>query len=186
MPRFGALLATLCLGLAACGNSRTPAPSLTRPATGGPVRSLRYPAAGVSFVAPRSWMVIPEPAPLVTVLASGGAVVSVWRYPLSGRAPASTRQLEGARRALIAAVRGRDRSADVLGSRLFRIDAAPAIELDAIERVSGQPRRSRATHVFAGRSEIVVDEYAPVGAFGAVDAAVFSPLERSLTISPPA
>jgi hypothetical protein len=186
VSRFGALVAALCLGLAGCGNSRTPAPSLTRPATAGPLRLLSYPAAGVSFTAPRSWMLIPEPAPVVTVLASGGAVVSVWRYPLSGRAPAGTQQLEAARRSLIAATRARDRNIIVLGSRLLKIDGSPAIELSSIEQVDGQPRRSRATHVFAARSEIVVDEYAPVGAFGAVDAAVFAPLDHSLVISPSA
>jgi hypothetical protein len=157
-------------------------PSLTRPVTGGALRSLSYPAAGVSFTAPRGWTVIAEPAPLVTVLASGGSVVAVWRYPLRG-APASVPQLEAARRALIAAAHARDRGIAVLGSGLLRIDGSPAIELDAIEQVGGQTRRSRATHVFAGRAEIVVDEYAPVGAFGAVDAAVFAPLERSLVIS---
>jgi hypothetical protein len=183
VPRFGALVAALSLGLAGCGNSRTPAPSLTRPAPAGSVRLLRYPAAGVSFSAPRGWTVIAEPPPVVTVLASGGAVVSVWRYALSGRAPGSSRQLDAARRSLIATTRARDRSIAVLGSRLLKVDGSPAVELSSIEQVDGQPRRSRATHVFAGRSEIVVDEYAPVGAFGAVDMAVFTPLERSLVIS---
>ena len=184
MSRFGAIVVALVLVLAGCGNSRTPVPSLTRPATSGPLRSFSFPGAGVSFTAPRSWTVIPEPAPLVTVLASGQAVVSIWRYPLTGRVPASRSQLQAARRSLIAAARGRDRRIDVVSSQLLRIDGAPAIELDAVEGISGQPRRSRATHVFTGRSEIVLDEYAPVAAFSAVDGAVFSPLDHSLKISP--
>ena len=184
MPRFGALLTGLCLVLAGCGNSRTPAPSLTRPATAGTLGLVRYPAGGVSFLAPRSWTVVPEPAPMVTVLTSGGAAVAVWRYPLSGRRPSSEGQLEGARRSLIAAVRAQDPSVDVLGSRLLKVDGSPAIELESIERVDDQLRHSRATHVFARRSEIVVDEYAPVGVFRSVDGAVFAPLDRSLVVSP--
>ncbi len=183
MPRFGALGVALCLGLAGCGNSRTPVPSLTHPATGGALRSLSYPAAGIRFSAPRSWTSVPEPPPAVTVLASGGAVIAIWRYPLSGRAPASTQQLEAARRSLMATARAADRSIDVLGSRRLRVDGSPAIEVDAIEQVDGLTRRSRATHVFATRSEIVVDEYAPAGVFAAVDARVFAPLDRSLVIS---
>src|SRR5438270_13571489 len=71
-----------CLGLAAgCGNSRTPAPSLTRPAAVHGFRTLRFPAARVSISAPGSWPVIPERAPLVTVVASGDATIALWRYP---------------------------------------------------------------------------------------------------------
>lgn len=184
MPRSGVLAAVVCLVLCAgCGNSRTPVPSLTHPAIGGPLRSLHYPAAGVSFSAPRSWTVFGPSPPLVTVLGSGGAVVSVWRYPLAGRVPVGSRQLQAARRALIAAARKRDRGLQVVGTRLFQIGGSPAIELDALERIAGALRRSRATHVFSDHAEIVVDEYAPVGVFGAVDAGVFSPLDRSLVIS---
>ena len=144
---------------------------------------MSYPAAGIRFTAPRSWTVVPEPPPAVTVLASGGAVVSVWRYPLSGRPPAIGRQLVAAERSLVAAVRAGDRSIELLGSRRLSVDGSPAIEVDAIEQVDGLARRSRATHVFAAHSEIVVDEYAPAGVFRAVDAAVFAPLDRSLVIS---
>jgi hypothetical protein len=136
----------------------------------------------VIFSAPRSWSVIQEPAPMVTAVASGGAVVALWRYPRTAALPTSARGLSVARRALIAAARARDRGLHVVGSRILRIDGAHAIELDATEQVAGQPRRSRAVHVFADRAEIVLDEYAPVSAFAVVDRAVFSPLERSLRV----
>jgi hypothetical protein len=185
VPRSGALAAAVvCVGLSAgCGNTRTPVPSLTRPETGGTLRSFSYQSDGLSFSAPQSWTVFAAPPPLVTVLASGGAVVSVWRYPLSGRAPSGAAQLEAARRGLIAVARRRDPSLRVLGTKLLRIDGAPAVRLDAIERVSGQLRRSLATHVYLRHAELVFDEYAPVALFGAVDRGVFSRLNRSLVIS---
>jgi hypothetical protein len=185
VPRSGALAAAvLCVGLCAgCGNARTPVPSLTRPTTGGTLRSFSYPASGLSFRAPRSWTVVAEPPPVVTVLASGGAVVAVWRYLLNGRAPSDAAQLEDARRALVAAARRRGRSLQLLGTRLLRIDGARAVQLDAIEQVSGQLRRSLATHVYLRNAELVLDEYAPVALFQAVERGVFSPLNRSLVIS---
>ncbi len=172
--------------LSGCGNSRTAVPSLTQPATGGRLRTLSYPADGVSFTAPRSWTVIQEPAPMVTALGSGSAVVALWRYPRSSALPRSAAQLLRARRALIAAARARHGGLVVIGSRILRIDGTPAIELDATEQIAGQLRRSRATHVFADRAEIVLDEYAPVDLFHQIDLAVLSPLQRSLSISAPA
>jgi hypothetical protein len=140
----------------------------------------------VTFAAPRSWSVIQEPPPMVTVLASGGAVVALWRYPRTAALPTSPRRLSIARHSLIAAARARDSGLQVIRSRIARIDGADAIELDATERIAGQPRRSRAIHVFADRAEIVLDEYAPGDVFPVVDRAVFSPLERSLRIRKPA
>jgi hypothetical protein len=151
----------------------------------GRLRTLSYPAAGVSFTAPRTWSVIQEPAPMVAVLGSGGAVVALWRYPQTSAARKSAKQLSVARRRLIAAARSRDRHLVVIRSRIVRIDGAGAIELDATEQIAGQLRRSRATHVFVDGAEIVLDEYSPVNLFQEVDQAVFSPLERSLQISRP-
>jgi hypothetical protein len=181
------ILLACALGLlSACGNSRTAIPSLTQPATGGPLRRFSYPADGVSFLAPRSWSAIGEPAPMVAALGSGSAVVALWRYPRSAAPPRSAAQLSLARRALLAGARARDGGLMVIGSRILRIDGAPAIELDATEQIAGQLRRSRATHVFTDRAEIVLDEYAPVDLFDQIDVRVLSPLQRSLSISSPA
>jgi hypothetical protein len=53
------------------------------------------------------------------------------------------------------------------------------------QRVAGQQRRVRSTHVFAQGAEVVVDQYAAPRDFAAVDAAVFEPTVRSLRIGPP-
>ena len=64
-----------------------------------------------------------------------------------------------------------------------RAGAAPAVELDALERVGGQLRRVRSIHVFLAHAEIVLDEYAPPGQFHAVNRAVFTPVRRSLALT---
>jgi hypothetical protein len=172
-----------CIGLiAGCGNARTKVPSLARPAATGSFRTLRFPAAGVSFSAPSSWPVIPQQAPLVTVVASGNAVIALWRYPRSDSPPASASLLGAARTALFAAVRAQQGSVRVIGSRTTRIGGAPAIEFDASERIGGQPRRVLSTHVFAGGAEVVLEEYAPPGVFPRLRHAVFARVRHSLTV----
>ena len=170
--------------LSGCGNSRTPVPSLLRPAPPDGFRTLRYPAAGVTLRVPGNWTVIGERPPLITVIASGGAVVALWRYPRSEPLPTTFGQLARARRRLLAAARARQPALRVIRSRALRIDHLPAIELDAFERVGGMLRRVRSTHVFVMGAEIVLEEYSPVALFHRLDHAVFSPVRKSLLMSP--
>ena len=124
-------------------------------------------------------------APLVAVIASAGAVVSVWRYPV--RAPQSEPSGEpgvaAAGRALAAAARARQPSLELVRRRELRVSGLPAVELDALERIHGLLRRVRSTHIFTPGAEIVLEEYAPPAGFHAVDHSVFSPLRRSLVIT---
>jgi len=172
-----------CLGLAAgCGNSRTPVPSLTQPAAVHGFRTLRFPAAGVSIGVPESWPVIAQRAPLLTVVASGNAVIALWRYPRRGPAPAPASALAAARGSLLRAIRARSGSVRVIGSRIARIGGVPAIELDALERVAGSPRHVLSTHLFRTGGEIVLEEYAPLSLFRSIRGPVFGPVRRSLTL----
>jgi hypothetical protein len=180
-----ALAASIGL-LAGCGNARAPVPSLTHAAAPDGFRTLRFPAAGVSFRAPRSWPVISQQAPLVTVVASGNAAIALWRYPRSEPPPASGARLAAARGSLLAAIRARQGAIQVLGSRLVRVGGAPAIQVNAIERIDGRPRRVLSTHVFAGGGEIVLEEYAPPALFRRLRRPVFAPVRRSLAIIPAA
>jgi len=88
------------------------------------------------------------------------------------------------RRALLASVRQRDRSVAQLHATLTRVDGAPAIRLDASERIAGQLRRVTSMHVYVDGAEPVLDEYAPPGRFALVARSVFSPVRRSLTLVP--
>ncbi len=179
----------IALGLvlvAGCGNSRTPVPSGSAPAAPQGMHTLRYVAAGVAFQAPRNWSAAQQQPPLVAIVSSGAAVVAVWRFPRTRAAPAGGAALAGARARLLASVRAREESLELIRSKLVRVEGAPGIELDAIEQIHGQSRRVRSTHVFVKGGELVLDEYAPVSVFHAVDHAVFSPLKRSLALFSPA
>jgi hypothetical protein len=168
--------------LTGCGNSRMPMPTITAAAAPHGFRLVRYPASGVTLRAPRDWDVAPQRAPMVTIISSGAAVVALWRFPWTGSSPSRGAALARTRTALINAVRARDRSLQVIRSRLSSVTGSPAIELDAIEQIHGQTRRVRSLHVFVPGAEIVLEEYAPPSAFHAVDHAVFSPLKRSLQL----
>lgn len=73
----------------------------------------------------------------------------------------------------------------MIRSALTRADGRPAIALDVLERISGQLRRVRSLHVYAGGAELVLEEYAPPAVFSTVDHAVFSPVTRSLKLAQP-
>jgi hypothetical protein len=168
--------------VAGCGNSRTPVPSATQPAAPDGFRTLTRSYAGVRFSIPRNWTVTGQRAPLVVTVASGTAVVALWRFARRAPAPAGSRALAGARSRLVAAARARDRTLHVLGSNLARIHGASAVELDAIETIRGRPRRVSSTHLYVRGAELVLDEYAPPDLFAAVDRSVFVPVRRSLAL----
>jgi hypothetical protein len=176
------LLALAILPLAACGNSRTPVPSLTRVAAPAGVQSLFYPHLGIVLAAPRNWAVLSERPPLVATISSGAAVVALWRYPRTAAVPRTRAELAHARRGLIDAARARDASLEVLSSKLITVSGQPAIVLNALESIAGHTRRVRSIHVFRARAELVIDEYAPPAVFGTVDSQVFSPLAHSVRL----
>jgi hypothetical protein len=171
--------------LAGCGNSRTPVPSLSGAAQPHGFHRLVYPAAGVTIRVPRNWSSASERAPLVATVGSGAAIVALWRFPRREPPPAGAAALAGAGVKLLDAARARDASLQVIGSKAMRIDHAPAIELDARERVGGQLRRVRSLHLFVAGAELVLEQYAPPGIFRDIDHAVFSPVRRSLRLLAP-
>jgi hypothetical protein len=138
----------------------------------------------VALNAPANWAVLTGRPPLVVTIGSGRALVAVWRYPRSEPLPGDPAALDRARTALIGAARARDPRLAVIRSKLVTVGTSQGVELDATEFVQGQLRRVRSVHLFAYGAEIVLDEYAPPSVFHAVDHAVFSPVKRSLRLSP--
>ena len=110
VPR-AALIAALvpAVALAGCGNSRTPVPDVTRAIAPAGWTRADYPAAGLRVSLPRGWALASGTAPSVASATSGRATVALWRYPRTEPLPRTHVQLEGARRALVTAARGRDR-----------------------------------------------------------------------------
>jgi hypothetical protein len=171
--------------LGGCGNSRTPAPQVTAPAPPAGFRTLNLPSAGASLSVPRNWVLLGTHSRVLLVLdTSGGGVIDLWRYPLSGPAPHSTSQLQLARQRLISEARTRDPSLTVLSAGLTRVAGQPAISLNADERIGRSERHIVSTHVFKGGEELVLEEYAPPRLFASVDRTVFVPVLHSFTLAP--
>ncbi len=177
-------LGAVGLGVSGCGNRRTRPPSLAVAAQPNGFRELVYPAQGLSLQVPRDWSVLPGRRPLVATISSGPAVAALWRYARNGPPPDGA-ALQHALALLLRAVRARDPRLALVGARTLRVDNAAAIEINALERVSGEQRRVRSTHVYLRGTEVVLDEYAPVASFHLVDQLAFSPIKRSLSIGPP-
>jgi hypothetical protein len=182
---LAALLGTLALGLlGGCGDSRTPAPNLSRIEPGGAVTAVNYLFDTLHFNAPANWAMQTGSAPLVVTMGSGSALIAIWRYPRSQRQPlpADLPALERARGAVIAAAAARDHTFRVISSTVIVLGGVPGVELDALETIRGHVRRVRSAHLYAHGAEVVVDEYAPEALFHSVDRLVFSPLLHSVRL----
>ncbi len=178
----GALVLCASIGVVGCGNSRTPIYTAAGGANSG-FHTVHYPGFGISLRAPGSWSRTSGQGPLIATFTSGSSVVALWSFPRNVGPPSGRVALARVRKKLIGKARRRDPTLSLIRSNIIRIDGAPAIELDAIERINGRERRVRSTHVFAQRAEVVLDEYAPPQAFHAVDHTVFSPVRQSLLLS---
>ncbi len=158
------VIASLAAAVAGCGDSRTPVPDVLTPAAPAGFRTLQYPAAG-SASAPRRT----GPWPL-------------WRFPDRAPPPVRGATLAEDRIRLLRAARARDRSLRLLGAALIHVSAAPAVVLDALERIGYGVREVRSTHVYVPGAEVVLEEYAPPSLWRTVDRTVFSPLSDSLRL----
>jgi hypothetical protein len=184
--RFLPLCLALCAAatLSACGNSRVSPPDVAAPQPPRGTHLASYPQAGVSVVIPDNWRAEQGASPLVASIASGTATVAIWRYRRAEPLPRSAGAFDRARRELVRAAHRRDRSLRVRTAQVVRFDGRPALEIVGVERVAGERRMVRSTHVFRDRSEVVVEALAPPAAFGGLERTVFDPLLRSLVIRP--
>jgi hypothetical protein len=183
---LAAVLALAGFALGGCGNSRTPVPSSVAPAAPNGFRILTYAVRGISLSAPRNWTVSAGRGSLIGTVTSGAAVVALWRFPRSAPPPSGRRSLQRLKLELVSEARTRDPNLRLVGTASSVVGGAPSVQLDALERVGGEPHRVRSTHVFVPHAELVLDEYAPPGLFRSVDESVFSPVKRSLRPLPEA
>ena len=174
-----------CAG-AGCGRERIQPPDTVRPAPPVGTAPEAFPQAGLFLDRPGNWPFRPGRAPLVASASSGTATVALWRYERSEPLPREDEALEDAQAALEEAVKTRDPSFALEGSKRVEVDGAPGIELRGTETIAGRRRRVRSTHVYAKGAEVVLDAYAPAEEFERVDREVFEPIVRSLKIDPPA
>jgi hypothetical protein len=187
--RRAALLApalVAALAITGCGSSQTRPLSVYktyRPAAFKPFGLSRY---GLGFVVPSNWADLSQllHPPVVAIIASGSAVISVSTYPRTSPPPSGTTDLLQAQSALLTAVRARQHGFRLISTRTTSIGGQPAIVLDGIEPIDGQRRHVRSTHVYLPASEVVLEEYAPVSQFGTIDRQVFSRVSSSLRLLP--
>jgi hypothetical protein len=182
---LAACLAAAALLAAGCGNERQDAPRVPRAAPPSGKRVERLARYGVTFVRPRNWTYSGGRPPALASIGSGRALVTVWRYRRVERLPTTDADLTRARKGLLTAARGRDKTLRVVSARALRVDGLPAVEIVAIEKIGLVRRQVRSTHLYAHGAELVVDAYAPPGEFSEVDRAAFRPLVRSLRVTPP-
>lgn len=177
-------LPLVLIGLAGCGNDRTPAIDVDTPARPSGERVVRLGESGVRFRAPGNWPDLPAAEPRVGGIRSGRANVAVWRYVRSQELPETRAGLERVRDLLLGRVRERDPGFEATGTRIVRRGGAPGVEIVGEGTIGGRPVRIRSAHLFARDSEYVIDAYSPPEHFERVDETVFRPLLRSLRIRP--
>jgi hypothetical protein len=172
--------------LAGCGNARTPVPDVTTPDPPAGTRVVEIPEAGLRFTAPANWR---DVSPLGRSAAGGvqskTATIAVWVYPRTEPLPATRRELQEVQGLLLDRVKQRDPGFVPRSSAIERRGGARAIELVGRESIGGRPFGVRSAHVFAHGRELVVDAYARPEHFDGLDASVFGPLLRSLTLTRP-
>jgi hypothetical protein len=178
---LGLLLAAALTG---CGTSRTPPPDVATPQQPTGMTLASYPASGLALSVPVNWRAEQGAQPLVASIASGTALVAIWRYPRTEPLPRSARAYATAKTGLLKAAQARDKSLKVTRSKVIHFQGKPALEIVGTETVGGAPRMVRSTHIFRDRSEIVVEALAPVPVFASLDPTVFAPLLKSVRIKP--
>jgi hypothetical protein len=184
MRRSFLVLAALSMAapVAGCGG----AAELDAPAAAaGATIEARYPPRGIAFRAPAGWSLEAGTAPLVATVRTGQATVAIWRFPRSEPLPRTPAELEAARQAILAEAMRRDSSFDVVKSAATRVAGRPAVQIRARETVAGRRQVVRSTHIYHAGGEVVVDAYAEPDSFRSIDAEVFRPLLRSLSVTRP-
>lgn len=175
--------AALILILAGCGRASAPAVGTT--ATPTAFRALAVPVAGVRLRVPADWTVTPGSSPLIDVISSGSSVIALWRYSTRTAPPSTSAGVAAALATLERTARRRDPSFRVLRAGTGTLRGAPVLILDATETISGRLRRVRSEHVLLPGAELVLEAYAPPGAFPREDHLVFSPVRKSLLLESP-
>jgi hypothetical protein len=184
----------LLLPLLGGGRDRTPPTEIVRPSPPsggittkkvghGPLQKLpREPwtVRGCDDRSPRPDENQPD---LVCVVSSGPGIISVWIYPRGRTGPRSPGALRIARDDLLASSKQREPTFERKQAVVTTYDGLPAIQIRATANILGRPRTIRSTHVFVGGREIVIDAYSTNSSFRRVDATVFRPVLRSLTVA---
>jgi len=180
--RLAPLLIAAAL-LAGCGKERQPPPDLltVRAPSGTEQRNVQ--GAGMRFATPLNWEFKTAELPRAFTLSSGRASVAGWAYRRVEPLPRTAREIEDARKRLLERIAFRNNTFKPTGSRAMRIGGRPAVVVEGQQTLYGQSLRTRSVHVFADRTEYVIDALGPAASFPTVQDGVLEPLLRSLRLS---
>ena len=177
------LLALLtAASLAGCGNERATPPPLVPPDMPLGYEIFTSPGGEISVTKPINWAVEDGEAPELVRMSSGSALVAIYAYP-RGDLPTSGAEIESSRRRLLASLRRRDPSLNVLRSDIGEIDGSPSIEVDASAVVGQRRVLERSIHVYKPGAEYVIDAYAAPSAFLSAERWGFKPLLASISLA---
>ena len=176
----------VALALSACGSSPTRPLSVYRTYPPSGFKPFGLSKYGVGFVVPSNWAPRPDLVhpPVVAIIASGQAVISVSTYARTVPPPSGTTDLQQARTALLTAVKTRQPEFRLITAQTTSVGGEPAVVLDGIESIDGQRRHVSSTHLYLPTSEVVLEEYAPTWEFARIDREVFAKVSSSLRLLP--
>ncbi|MBA3302219.1 MAG: hypothetical protein H0T15_10190 [Thermoleophilaceae bacterium] len=182
MRRLAPLLIAAAL-LAGCGMERQPASDqlTVRAPSGTAPHVLR--SAGMRFDTPANWDFGTAKRPRAFTLGSGRATITGWAYRRKEPLPLTGPELADARKRLLERIAYRNNTFKPSGSRTTRIAGHPAVVVEGVQTIYGQSLRTRSAHVFADRTEYVIDALGPAESFPTVEGEVLEPLLRSLKVS---
>ena len=180
--RVAPALLLAAVAAAGCGAERVAEPNVgVRP--GEPTKKLTYPRAGIEATVPARFRAAWRRRPGVFRLVIADAVIAGYAYRREQQIPRTSAELEKARRALVAEVRGRKGDFALRRSRTTRVAGARAVELVGSQTLGQERVRTRSVHIYKGSAEYVFELIAPRDRFAALDRNVFSPMLRSLELS---
>jgi hypothetical protein len=176
------LIACAAVASAGCGAER-PDVGRTDPSADAPLRTLRFPAAGMTVRIPREMSVRRRRRPALFGAVRADWFVSGFAYRRREQLPRNRRELSTALRRLESEVRRRQRSFRLVRGRTTRVAGAPAVDLVGEQVISKRRLRIRSVHVYDGRGEYVLELAAPPSRFATLDREVFRRVLRTLRIT---
>jgi hypothetical protein len=169
--------------LAGCGNERVKSGSVFDAKPGKATQPLSYPDAGLKVTVPKEFDVKDSTAPELFRASLDAAFISSFAYRRNEQIPRNEDELQQARRRLVAAAMGRDKTFKLMRSRVTKVGGVGAVELRGDQTIFKGRLRMRSLHLYKGNGEYVVELVAPVAAFARLERSSFPGILKTLKVT---